>query len=139
MPLSFKYSETPLEETVQDLIQENKAPIYIVSFTQRECAERAQSFLSLNFTSKEEKKVLSKALQNYSYSSPYGKEMHKYLRHGIGLHHGGILPKYRMLVEQLAQKALLKIICGTDTLGVGVNIPIRTVLLTKLCKFDGKN
>ena len=43
-----------------------------------------------------------------------------------------------MLVEQLAQKGLLKVICGTDTLGVGINVPIRTVLFTRLCKFDGQ-
>jgi superfamily II RNA helicase len=43
-----------------------------------------------------------------------------------------------VLIEKLAQKGLLKIICGTDTLGVGVNVPIRTVLFTKLCKYDGE-
>ncbi len=54
------------------------------------------------------------------------------------MHHAGLLPKYRVLVEQLAQKGLLKVICGTDTLGVGINVPIRTVLFTRLCKFDGQ-
>ena len=64
--------------------------------------------------------------------------MQKLVKHGIGLHHAGLLPKYRRLVERLAQKGMLKVICGTDTLGVGVNVPIRTVLFTKLCKFDGQ-
>ena len=63
--------------------------------------------------------------------------MRKWLKQGIGLHHAGLLPKYRVLVEQLAQKGLLKVICGTDTLGVGINVPIRTVVLTGLTKFDG--
>ena len=44
----------------------------------------------------------------------------------------------RTAVEQLAQKGLLKVICGTDTLGVGINVPIRTVLFTKLSKYDGR-
>lgn len=56
----------------------------------------------------------------------------------MGLHHAGLLPKYRVLVEQLARKGLLKVICGTDTLGVGINVPLRTVLFTRLCKFDGQ-
>ncbi|OUD99764.1 ski2-like helicase [Clavibacter michiganensis subsp. michiganensis] len=48
-----------------------------------------------------------------------------------------MLPKYRRLVEQLAQQGLLRVICGTDTLGVGINVPIRTVLFTGLTKYDG--
>ena len=58
---------------------------------------------------------------------------------GVGVHHAGLLPKYRLLVERLAQAGLLKIICGTDTLGVGVNVPIRSVLFTQLCKYDGSS
>ncbi|MEM8997835.1 MAG: DUF3516 domain-containing protein, partial [Acidobacteriota bacterium] len=62
----------------------------------------------------------------------------RFISFGIGIHHAGLLPKYRLLVEQLAQQGLLKVICGTDTLGVGVNVPIRTVLFTKLAKYDGE-
>ena len=138
VPLDFRYSEESLDETLGDLVALDKAPVYVVHFTQREAAILAQSLMSFNFSSKDTKKKISEELKNYHFSSPYGKEINKYLRHGVGLHHAGILPKYRILTEQLAQKGLLKIICGTDTLGVGVNIPIRTVLLTKMCKFDGK-
>ena len=59
------------------------------------------------------------------------------MRNGVGVHHAGLLPKYRRLVERLAQAGLLKVICGTDTLGVGINVPIRTVMLTSLSKYDG--
>src|SRR4029079_6951479 len=113
-------------------------PVYLVSFTQRECAEEAQNFRSVDICSKEEKKEITRHLEDVRFSSPYGKEIQKLLKHGVGLHHAGLLPKYRILVERLAQQGLLKIICGTDTLGVGVNIPIRTVLLTKLCKYNGE-
>jgi superfamily II RNA helicase len=138
VPLDFKYVEIPLHETVAKLVQEGKSPVYLVCFTQREAAEEAQNLLSVDFCTKEEKKAISEALENTRFSSPYGKEIQKLLKHGVGLHHAGLLPKYRVLVERLAQKGLLKIICGTDTLGVGVNIPIRTVLFTQLCKFDGE-
>lgn len=137
VPLDFIYKETPLHETIQALISQGRAPVYIVNFTQRSAAEEAQNLMSVDFSSKEEKKAINQALEGIHFDSPYGKEVAKYLRHGIGLHHAGLLPKYRLAVEKLAQQGLLKIISGTDTLGVGVNIPIRTVLFTKLCKYDG--
>ena len=62
----------------------------------------------------------------------------RYVRAGIGVHHAGMLPRYRRLVETLAQRGLLRVICGTDTLGVGINVPIRTVLITALAKYDGQ-
>ncbi|HVH41924.1 MAG TPA: DUF3516 domain-containing protein [Labilithrix sp.] len=138
VPLDFAYRETPLHETVQDLINKGKAPIYIVNFTQRACAEEAQNLMSMDFCSKDEKKAIVEALKGARFDSPYGKEIQRFIRHGIGIHHAGLLPKYRLLVEKLAQRGLLKIISGTDTLGVGVNVPIRSVLFTRLCKFDGE-
>ncbi|MCX6119828.1 MAG: DUF3516 domain-containing protein, partial [Proteobacteria bacterium] len=138
VPLSYKYQETPLQETIIDLLDSKKSPIYLVNFTQRECAEVAQSLLSIDFCSKDEKARLNKEIEEVSFSSPYGKEVKKLIKHGIGIHHGGLLPKYRVLVERLAQLGLMKVICGTDTLGVGVNVPIKTVLFSKLCKFDGQ-
>lgn len=138
VPLSFEYQEKLLQEAVQTLVEQGRAPVYIVNFTQRGAAEAAQSLLSVDFATKDEKKALAEAIKGESFRSPHGKEMQKLLRHGIGLHHAGLLPRYRLLVEKLAQRGLLKIICGTDTLGVGVNVPIRTVLFTKLCKYDGE-
>jgi len=138
VPLEFEYRETPLGETILDLVEKDRAPVYLVHFTQRACAVSAQNLLSTNFCSDEEKREIREALQGANFRSPYGKEVSKLLRHGIGIHHAGLLPKYRVLVEKLTQRGLLKVVCGTDTLGVGVNVPIRTVLFTQLCKFDGK-
>ena len=139
VPLDFEYRETPLHETLAYLLDRERAPIYIVNFTQRECAEEAQNLMSLQLVSREEKHAIAEALQGFRFDTPFGKEISGYIRNGIGLHHAGLLPKYRLLVEQLAQQGKLRVICGTDTLGVGVNIPIRTVLFTKLCKYDGEN
>ena len=138
VPLEFEYSEVPLTERVAELLAVNRAPIYLVYFTQRSASEAAQALMSLNVCSKEEKAALQAALESVRFNSPYGKEMRRWLRHGIGVHHAGLLPKYRILVEQLAQKGLLKLICGTDTLGVGINVPIRTVVFTQLWKYDGR-
>jgi superfamily II DNA/RNA helicase len=138
VPLEFDYLETPLHETVMALAEGHRAPIYIVNFTQRECAELAQNLTSLPLASKQERAAISGALGDVRFQTPYGREFRRFLSFGIGVHHAGLLPKYRLTVEQLAQQGLLKIISGTDTLGVGVNIPIRTVLFTKLAKFDGR-
>jgi superfamily II RNA helicase len=138
VPLDFEYRETPLHETVANLINEGLSPIYLVNFSQREAAEEAQNLLSVNFSSKEEKAKIQDMLEGVKFQSPFGKDIQRLLKHGIGLHHAGLLPKYRMLVEKLAQAGFLKVISGTDTLGVGVNVPIRTVLFTKLCKYDGE-
>jgi superfamily II RNA helicase len=137
VPLEFEYRETPLHETIEELVSAKKAPIYLVNFTQRAAAEQAQNLMSANFSSKEEKARIAAALEGVKFDSPYGKELQRFVRHGIGLHHAGLLPRYRLLVEKLAQGGLLKVVSGTDTLGMGVNIPIRTVLFTQLCKFDG--
>ncbi len=138
VPLEFSYAETPLPQTLAELLEAGRAPVYVVHFTQAEAAENAQNFTSVNLCSRAEKEAIGHALEGFRFTSPFGPELRKWLKHGIGLHHAGLLPKYRVLVEQLAQRGLLKVICGTDTLGVGINVPIRTVLFTRLCKFSGE-
>jgi superfamily II RNA helicase len=137
VPLDFEYRETPLHETIEELCKTGRVPIYLVNFTQRAAADEAQNLMSVDVSSKEDKEAIREALRDVAFDTPYGKDFQRFLRHGIGIHHAGLLPKYRLLVEKLAQQGLLKIVSGTDTLGVGVNIPIRTVLFTQLCKFDG--
>ena len=138
VPLEYLYVEVPLHETVGKLLEQNKAPIYLVNFSQRAAAEQAQNCMSIDVSTKEEKQKLKEALSGFKFDTPFGKELKRFLAHGIGIHHAGLLPKYRRLVERLAQSGQLKVISGTDTLGVGVNVPIRTVLFTQLCKFDGE-
>jgi hypothetical protein len=137
VPLEFSYAETPLSQTVEGLLADGKGPVYVVHFTQADAADSAQDFTSLATATREEKAAIATALEGVKFSSPYGPDLKRWLRSGIGLHHAGLLPRYRILVEQLAQRGLLKVICGTDTLGVGINVPIRTVLFTRLCKYGG--
>jgi superfamily II RNA helicase len=137
VPLHFSWSDHPLPNALNQLVEGNKAPVYVVHFTQAEAAANAQSFTSINFCTKEEKAAIAQALEGFKFNSPYGPDLKRWIKHGIGLHHAGLLPKYRILMERLAQMGLLKVICGTDTLGVGVNVPIRSVLFTKLCKYNG--
>lgn len=139
VPLDFSYVFTPVHETIEEVLSSGKAPVYVVHFSQREAAERAQALTSLSgIITPEEKEAIAKELAHFRFSTAFGRDLSKLLRRGIGVHHAGMLPKYRRLVEKLAQQGLLKVICGTDTLGVGINVPIRTVLMTGLAKFDGQ-
>jgi hypothetical protein len=138
VPLDFRYVETPVHETVEELLEARLAPVYVVSFTQRDAAELAGALCSARVADRELREAIRAEIGEFRFDSPYGKDVKRILSHGIGLHHAGLLPKYRLLVEQLAQAGLLRVISGTDTLGVGVNIPIRTVLFTGLAKFDGR-
>ncbi|MEJ6019558.1 DEAD/DEAH box helicase [Corynebacterium sp. H113] len=137
VPLDFHYVYSPVHDTIDDLLSSGKAPIYVVHFSQREAVERAQALTSLKLVTPEEKERIREEIGDFRFTTTFGKVLSKLVRRGIGVHHAGMLPKYRRLVEKLSQTGLLKVICGTDTLGVGINVPIRTVLLTGLAKFDG--
>ena len=137
VPLHHYYATTPMHETIQELLDTQQAPIYVVHFTQASALERAQALMSVNVCSKEEKAAIADMIGGFRFSSAFGTTLSRLVRHGIGVHHAGMLPKYRRLVEQLAQAGLLKVICGTDTLGVGINVPIRTVVFSALSKYDG--
>ncbi len=138
VPLDYAYSEEPLAQAVERLVEADRVPVYVVHFTQKDAAASAQSFTSLKVATRGQKNALAAAVADVRFSTPYGPRIRTWLKQGIGIHHAGLLPRYRVLVEQLAQRGLLKVICGTDTLGVGVNVPIRTVLFSRLCKFDGE-
>ena len=131
MPLTFSYVVEPLTDVIEELVATHRAPVYVVHFTQEDAVERAQAMLvASNVSTKSEKEAIIAEMGAFRFGTGFGKTLSRFLRHGVGVHHAGMLPKYRRLVERLTQKGLLKVVCGTDTLGVGINVPIRTVLLT---------
>ncbi|MEZ7897927.1 MAG: DUF3516 domain-containing protein [Flaviflexus sp.] len=138
VPLTFTYSLETVSETVKELVSTHRAPVYIVHFSQLAAINAATELQSVAIATKEQKAQIAEALGDFRFGPGFGAVLSKLLRAGIGIHHAGMLPRYRRLVERLAQQGLLRVICGTDTLGVGINVPIRTVLLTSLAKFDGE-
>ncbi len=138
VPLHHYYATTPLHETISDLLAGDQAPIYVVHFTQAAALEQAQALTSIPVATRGERDAIAAAIGDFRFTAGFGKVLSRLVRHGIGVHHAGMLPKYRRLVEQLAQAGLLKVICGTDTLGVGINVPIRTVVFAALSKYDGQ-
>ena len=137
VPLYPSYVTTPLHETVEGLLQGGQAPLYVVHATQAGAIEHAQSLMSINMCTREEKDAIAAQIGAFRFSTGFGRTLSRLVRHGVGVHHAGMLPKYRRLVEVLTQAGLLKVVCGTDTLGVGINVPIRTVVFTALSKYDG--
>ncbi len=137
VPLLYSYAMTPLHETLEELLGTRQAPIYVVHFTQAAALEQAQALMSVNVCTRAEKDAIAETIGRFRFTAGFGRVLSRLVRHGIGVHHAGMLPRYRRLVETLAQRGQLKVICGTDTLGVGINVPIRTVVFTALSKFDG--
>ncbi len=139
VPLEFDYRDQLLPEALSDLRSEGQLPVYLVTFSKHEATTLAQEIAPLKVT-KASPEVRA-AVEEERLDTPFGVLLGKLLRKGIGVHHSGMLPRYRRFVERLAglpDGQGLQVICGTDTLGVGVNMPIRSVLFTKLYKFDGE-
>lgn len=138
VPLSYEYALTPLEGTVELALRKDEGPLYIVHFSQDAALTSAQNLASYGVATKEQREAVKEAMKGAQFSTAFGKTLKRLLGCGVGVHHAGMLPRYRLLVEKLAQQGLLPVICGTDTLGVGINVPIHTVVLTQLTKFDGR-
>lgn len=138
IPLSYEYVKTALEGTVELALRQGDSPLYIVHFSQDAALQSARSLASYGVASKEQREAIKEAIKGGRFTTAFGKTLKHLISSGVGLHHAGMLPRYRLLVEKLAQQGLLPVICGTDTLGVGINVPIHTVLLTGLTKFDGR-
>ncbi|MEJ1154393.1 DEAD/DEAH box helicase [Microbacterium marmarense] len=138
VPLHYSYVRKPVHETVEELLHTGEAPVYIVHFSQAAAMERAQALSSIRIVSREQRDEIAEAIGGFRFTTTFGRTLSRYVRAGIGVHHAGMLPRYRRLVETLAQRGLLRVICGTDTLGVGINVPIRTVMITALTKYDGQ-
>ena len=137
VPLHFEYQLLDVPEAVQRLVEGERAPVYVVHFTQAAAVERAQGLVGLGLVSRAQRDQIADVIGDFRFSKGFGRTLSRLVRAGIGVHHAGMLPRYRRLVERLAQAGLLAVICGTDTLGVGINVPIRTVLITALVKYDG--
>lgn len=138
VPLTYSYVIEPVHEVVAELVTTSRAPVYLVHFTQKEAVEQAQALLSTPVASRAQRDAIAAELGDFRFGTGFGKALSRLLRHGVGVHHAGMLPRYRRVVERLTQQGLLTVVCGTDTLGVGINVPIRTVVLTSLVKYDGQ-
>jgi len=138
VPLTYAYAVEPLNDLLAELVTTRRSPVYVVHFTQKEAVERAQALVSGNLATRVQRDAIAAELGGFRFAGGFGQSLSRLLRHGVGVHHAGMLPRYRRVVERLTQRGLLPVVCGTDTLGVGINVPIRTVVMTSLVKYDGQ-
>ncbi|MFC4555665.1 DEAD/DEAH box helicase [Georgenia faecalis] len=138
VPLSYAYSVEPIQDVLMELVGTHRSPVYVVHFAQKDAVERAQSLTSVQLLPREKRDAIAAAIGDFRFGPGFGATLSRLLRAGIGVHHAGMLPRYRRLVERLTQAGVLAVVCGTDTLGVGINVPIRTVVFTSLTKYDGE-
>ncbi len=93
-----------MHETVQELLDTKQAPIYVVHFSQAAAMERAQALSSIRIIGREQRDEIAEAIGGFRFTTGFGKTLSRYVRAGIGVHHAGMLPRYRRLVETLAQR-----------------------------------
>ncbi|MGD0943752.1 MAG: DEAD/DEAH box helicase, partial [Acidimicrobiales bacterium] len=97
VPLRFEYRRTPLNETIESLLAADQAPLYVVHFTQAQVLTHAQALTSAQVTTRADREALAAALAGFRFAPGFGRTLARLLHHGIGVHHGGMLPKYRRL------------------------------------------
>ncbi len=139
VPLVHEFREEMMIDTVRDLAHTGDVPAIIFVFGREQCFEVARLLKSCRrFTTDEEKAQVEVLCDAALLPAGCAKELRPLLTHGIGIHHAGILPRYKALVEQLALARLIKFVVSTETIAAGINLPARTVVFPALRKFIKK-
>lgn len=135
-----------LNKIIKLIVEKKLNPVIVFSFSKRDVEGYAMSMLKLDLTSDEEKETIASMYANAMSSlSSEDRELTQIqqmvpiLKRGIGIHHGGLLPIVKEIIEILFSLGLLKILFSTETFSMGVNMPARTVVFTSVRKFDGEN
>ncbi len=139
VPLVHEFREEFLIETVKDLAHRGDVPAIVFVFGRELCFEVARLIKSARrFTTDEERARIEKLCDETLLPAGVAKELKPLLAHGIGIHHAGILPRYKQLVEQLTLERLVKFVVCTETIAAGINLPARTVVFPSLRKYIQK-
>lgn len=135
-----------LNKIIKLIVEKKLNPVIVFSFSKREVEGYALSMLKLDLTTEEEKQTIGSMYTNAMSSlSTEDRELTQIqqmvpiLKRGIGIHHGGLLPIVKEIIEILFSLGLLKILFSTETFSMGLNMPARTVVFTSVRKFDGEN
>ncbi|HKE17377.1 MAG TPA: DEAD/DEAH box helicase [Kofleriaceae bacterium] len=136
VPLYHEYRESYLVEVVRELAAAGDVPAIVFVFGREACFETARLLKSCRrFTSAEEKDEIDRRCAKVLLDGGLSDELRALLGHGIGVHHAGILPRYKQLVEQLALERLIKFVVSTETISAGINLPAKRVVFPSLRKY----
>lgn len=139
VPLSFNWiDDHTLDEWVEKMVagteEERRTPALIFCFNRDECWQVAELLKGKRIVDKTQQALLSDELAQHDWSEGAGPKLKQLLQRGVGVHHAGVLPKYRRIVELLFQKKLLSVAVCTETLSAGINLPARSVVLPTILK-----
>jgi superfamily II DNA/RNA helicase len=139
VPLSFHWVEDKiLPDHIEDMVNGEEdarhTPALLFCFNREQCWNVAETLKGKKCVDKEQQKRLGERLDEYDWSQGVGPKLKQILIRGIGVHHAGVLPRYRRIVEELFQEKLLSVCVCTETLAAGINLPARSVVLPTLIK-----
>ncbi|MFH5806486.1 DEAD/DEAH box helicase [Alienimonas sp. DA493] len=144
VPLQFHWTDDELLPDLAESMADNddpgsdnphrRTPALIFCFNRDECWSVAETLKGRHLISSELRKELAEALEEYDFTTGAGPKLKPILLRGVGVHHAGVLPKYKRAVEELFQRRLLSVVVCTETLAAGMNLPARSVVLTTLLK-----
>ncbi|GAP85539.1 putative ATP-dependent RNA helicase dob1 protein [Rosellinia necatrix] len=136
--------QADIQKIVKMIMSKNFNPVIVFSFSKRECEMFAVHTSKYAFNDDSEKamvrKVFSSAIESLSEEDrelPQIQNILPLLEKGIGVHHSGLLPILKETIEILFQEGLIKVLFATETFSIGLNMPAKTVVFTKVTKFDG--
>jgi ATP-dependent RNA helicase DOB1 len=139
-----KKTQTDIYKIVRMIMLKNYNPVIVFSFSKRECEEYALQMVQMSFNEENEKLLVSKVFNGaIEMLSPGDRELPQVqhilplLKRGIGVHHSGLLPILKEVIEILFQEGLIKVLFATETFSIGLNMPAKTVVFTSVRKFDG--
>jgi hypothetical protein len=136
VPLYHQYREEYLIEVVRDLAHKGEVPAIIFVFGREKCFETARVLKSCRrFTTDEEKQRIEETCKKVLFHAGVARELQALLIHGIGIHHAGILPRYKQMVEMLTLERLIKFVVSTETISAGINLPAKRVIFPELKKY----
>ncbi|KAL1408467.1 ATP-dependent RNA helicase mtr4 [Vanrija albida] len=131
---------------VKLIMTRNLNPVIIFAFSKRECESLAMQMSKLDFNTEDEAKTVEQVFENAisalsedDRKLPQIEHLLPLLKRGIGIHHGGLLPILKEVIEILFQEGLIKALFATETFSIGLNMPAKTVVFTAVRKFDGKD
>uniref|UniRef100_A0A8C9GU74 Helicase C-terminal domain-containing protein n=1 Tax=Piliocolobus tephrosceles TaxID=591936 RepID=A0A8C9GU74_9PRIM len=132
------------DRVIQMCHSRNYTPLIIFAFSKKECEKNATEMLKIDLTDDSEKEIIKELYENAiriladdDRALPQVQFILPLLLRGIGIHHGGLLPIIKEIIEIMFQESLLKVLFSTETFSMGINMPAKTVVFTSLRKFDG--
>ena len=132
----FQNKKSYVKEIIRNLQENDMLPAIYFTFSRKKCDEQMEKCASLDLVTKSEKAQIRQFIDEFIAENPhlYNNKHIEYLLYGVASHHAGLLPAWKILVEKLFQKGLIKVVFATETLAAGINMPARSTVISSTSK-----